>query len=337
MKEEQYNKLKTLSKLLEDKDIQSIVSEITEGYELSEEDYFVFTTENNDKITLVLDENNNLKFEKHNIDGLNIQKVGEGPIINEINYEVRPNGIIITRITKIYDYSRFSQEKKYVVDLFSESYVLTNKTLNRIHPEVILDKGYNLEELNKIIDMTTIKDTADLATTFETHMKSYAPFDGVRKAASTIYTNHTYLNGEDVSYIYDIVEGPDKLLRIYDLYNGIINKRNIHDVQSINLGLLRDSAYHLKEASGIMAQEDELVSNNISLREFYHQYIKVFQWMSPSGEVILDSRDSLIKSIRIFKCKKDDIDSYSILDTMISQIIDSKLKKIKSLFRRKTK
>ena len=46
MKKEQYNKLKTLSKLLDDKDIQIIVEETLDGYELIDEEEFIFTSKN---------------------------------------------------------------------------------------------------------------------------------------------------------------------------------------------------------------------------------------------------------------------------------------------------
>ena len=61
-----------------------------------------------------------------------------------------------------------------------------------------------------------------------------------------------------ISYIYDIVAGTDKIYRIYDLYNGIINERNSYDIFLINLGLLRKSSLGYKETSGITAKENEI-------------------------------------------------------------------------------
>ena len=66
------------------------------------------------------------------------------------------------------------------------------------------------------------------------------------------------INGEDISYIYDVVNGTDKIYRIYDLYNGTINERNSDDIFSIHLGLLRKAAFGYKEINGINAKENEI-------------------------------------------------------------------------------
>ena len=47
-----------------------------------------------------------------------------------------------------------------------------------------------------------------------------------RYCTTTPYSTYTLVNGEDISRIYDIVNGIDKIYRVYDLYNGIENERN---------------------------------------------------------------------------------------------------------------
>jgi len=92
-----------------------------------------------------------------------------------------------------------------------------------------------------------------------------------RLTTNNKYSNITFINGEDYSNIYDIVDGYDKLYRIYDLYNGRINERNKQDINAIELGFIKKDAYDLKSLLGIKEKEDFLIGT--SNFEETHDYL----------------------------------------------------------------
>lgn len=312
MEKADYKKMKQYSNLLKDENIIIVLEKMLRDYELKNiEVHNNFITidldsHNDDKIVLELSKEN-IKLRTENKKEINIKTIIEGPVINEVNYEWRPSGIIVTNVTKIYDYSIFSKKEKIPVDLISKRYAISDKKLNTLYPELDLDcmYDYNIGELYEIItcceDDASLATLADLVNTFETHMRHSICYDGVRMASDTIYSTHTYLNQEDVSSVYDIVNGPDKLLRIYDLYNGIINERNMNDIYSIHLGLLKEDAFGLKEVKGITAMEDSIVSpSSIQKDESYYQNMaKLFsEKLDFHGKILWNNRTSLIEAVK---------------------------------------
>jgi hypothetical protein len=153
--------------------------------------------------------------------------------------EERENGCIIEVLEKYYYYTIESEDEKVLVDLISNRYVF--------------DKNISIDDISNFEQLCKMK------TTFESHLKTLLkPIDFLRWYTDSIYSTYTKINGEDISYLYDIVEGTDKIYRIYDLYNGTINERNSNDIFSIHLGLLRKSAFGYKEINGINANEKEI-------------------------------------------------------------------------------
>ena len=159
----------------------------------------------------------------------------------EIVKEVRDSGCVIEVIEKKYDFS-IESEEKVLVDLVSDRY--------------IFDKDVSIYNTNNFEQLCKMK------TTFESHFKTLInPNNSIRWYTDSPYSTYTKINGKDISYIYDIVIGTDKIYRIYDLYNGIINERNSYDIFLIQLGLLRKSALGYKEINGITAKENEICGN----------------------------------------------------------------------------
>ena len=76
-------------------------------------------------------------------------------------------------------------------------------------------------------------------------------------------STRAFLNGDDISNLYNYVNGNDRLYRVYDLYNGIINNRNSKDIQNISNNILPPEAFGYKNASGITEQEDLLVGESL--------------------------------------------------------------------------
>lgn len=165
--------------------------------------------------------------------------------------EERDNGCIIEVIEKYYDFTRESEEEKVLVDLVSNRYVF--------------DKNVSIDDINKFEQLCKMK------TTFESHFKTLLkPIGSLRWYTDSPYSTYTKINGEDISYIYDVVNGNDKIYRIYDLYNGTINEKNSDDIFSIHLGLLRKAAFGYKEINGINARENEICGDckkSLSIQE----------------------------------------------------------------------
>ena len=123
----------------------------------------------------------------------------------------------------------------------------------------LISNRYVFDKNISIYDINNFEQLCNMKTTFESHFKTLLkPVDSLRRYADSPYSTYTKINGEDISYIYDIVTGSDKIYRIYDLYNGIINERNSYDIFLINLGLLRKSSLGYKEINGITAKENEI-------------------------------------------------------------------------------
>ncbi len=199
--------------------------------------------------------------------------------------ENRPNGCIIEQVERVYGLSRFSAKEKILTDLVSKRYVFS-KNVDFVHScsEDFLEKN-NL-----------------LKTVFESHMKTcLKPMGWLRWNMNSKYSSITLLNDNDISHLYDIVEGKDKINRIYDLYNGIINKRNSADIFSIHLGLEKKECFGYKEVSGITEQENSICGSSYNKTpynqdcEFIHDFIK--NKIGYKKEFNVDDLNSLLDAI----------------------------------------
>lgn len=159
--------------------------------------------------------------------------------LTEIIKEKRQNGCIFDRIVRLYGYSSLAPNEIVLLDILSKRYVF----IKDVNFDDISDDFLENESLFKNV--------------FESHMKTIIKStDGLRWLTSSNASSNTKLNGTDISELYDIVEGKDKISRIYNLYNGVINKQNSLDILAIHLGLLTKNSFGYKEISGISAQED---------------------------------------------------------------------------------
>ena len=127
-------------------------------------------------------------------------------------------------------------------------------------------------------------------------MNYYVNCDGIRKITNNISLTQTYLNDEYYSRFYGMVDGPDKLYRVFDLYKGIINPRNENDVKCIHLGYLSQDAYDLKGLKEITEKEDSLVGKTLEMvSEEYINYLKKFLYekFGCKGELNMDRKSML--------------------------------------------
>lgn len=310
-----YERLKNYSELLNDENIKPIIKEMTCGhtlYDMKRVDNKIvvsFKNKNYQNVYLELT-HENLIFIKHNRYELEKQVIVKGPIVKSVHYELRPTGIIITKLSKNYEYTRDSKREKYITDLYSKRYVISNNTISNLFNENPCMFGRNIVDFYKKIEdferIDSIEKHADLTTKFETHMRSFYKQDG-KWIPDSYYSTRTYLNGEDISVLYNSVSGRDQLLRIYDLYNGIINERNEIDIYKIHHGDAYDETFGLKEYKGITSHENMIASKSlIRPSKDYYEYINKFfkNFNSNTEEIYFLDRNTLLQHIKQQKEKQ---------------------------------
>lgn len=208
---------------------------------------------------------------------------GEDIKLKEIIREARPNGTIIEVVERNYGFTKFSDKQRALVDLVSKRYVFNREI--QINDIDIYDQCVNNLSVTKNV--------------FESHMPVLVKMN--RWYKDTPYSTHTLLNGVDISAIYDTVHGIDKISRVYDLYNGVINERNGNDIFAIHLGLLSKDGFGYKEQSGITNKEDSIcgkMKEKIYVNqnpEYIHQLIR--NKICYKEEFNCDNLDSLIEVI----------------------------------------
>lgn len=212
--------------------------------------------------------------------------------------EKREKGFVITDITKDYDFSKRFDNKLVLVDLKENRYVLTNEKVKKILKNEDLNK-ISLISLSLKLYPKNIAEFSDLTTIFSTHMNYYYSSLDFREIKNNIYPTKTYFNDEEISHLYDLVDGHDKLYRIHDLYNGLINNRDKTDIHTIHLGLLTKSGFDLRTLKGITEQENALIGESlIPVSDEYKSYLKqLFEIKYGYKDEIKLDRESLLNTI----------------------------------------
>jgi len=210
----------------------------------------------------------------------------------------RQNGIVYSIIQK--QFVQSNRFKQFVLtDLAEQRFTLTRDGINGLSENVDFDNArlcHLFLKLRMLEGKVDLKSQSDYYSKFSTHTNYYLDWEGGRKIKDNIYPTRTYLNGEEVSSIFD-VDGPDKLYRIYDLYNGIINSRNENDINSIHLGFLSQDTFNFKELKGISKQEDALVGPSlVNVPDTYTDYLAHLfdQKFGYKGNIGLDRNSMLL-------------------------------------------
>lgn len=268
----------------------------------------------NEIIAEIDDSNILFRFDDKKITIVNLLQDDNDEYVKVIDVikEERDNGCIIEVVEKCYDFTLESEDEKVLVDLVSNRYVFDKN--------ILIDDINNFEQLCK------------MKTTFESHFKTLRkPVDSLRWFTDSPYSTYTKINDKDISYIYDIVNGTDKIYRIYDLYNGIINERNSDDIFSMHLGLLRKTAFGYKEANGINFKENEICGDckkSLSTKESTFIYNLINKRIGYKKQFDIYDINSIINAITYEEFDKLDCDEqHKILQA--HKKIKSKLKKIK--------
>ena len=236
------------------------------------------------------------KKSKHYIDKIVIKNDGKW---YKRRLEKRNQGFVVTDITKEYGISKRFNNAPVLTDLTEERYILSNENMKQMLSIEDIE-NQTLVHIYLIMSGKTIKTFSNLTTKFSTHMNYYySTIDDVREFRDNIYPTRTYLNDNEISHIYDLVDGHDKLYRIHDLYNGIINKRNERDINSMHIGLLTDKGLDLKTVEGITEQENTLIGESLIpvSDEYKMELSEIFRnHYGYKGEINVD-RKSLLEII----------------------------------------
>ena len=260
-----------------------------------------FFNEQNDKISLSISPSE-IHLYKHKDNELSRITIREDQILEEIKVEKRKKGVIYTEIKKRFAKSNRFQNNTVLVDLIEDTYVFSKDKINKIIDKDDFSEAkllYILLKIKRVSMENDLKDICDLHNRFSTHMNYYFNWEGGRQIKDNIYPTKTYLNGEEISSIFDVNDGPDKLYRVYDLYRGIINPRNEFDITAINLGFLSPDAFDYRNLKKITEQEDDLIGKKYS--EMSNNYINYLSKLFDDkfgykGEIKLD-REILLKGI----------------------------------------
>ena len=260
-----------------------------------------FSNANNNTISLSTSPRE-IHLYRYNDNVLSSVTIREDQILRQVDVEKRENGVIYKDIQKQFASSNRFKNKNVLVDLIEDSYVFSKDKINRIiEKEDFSDVSlmYILLKIKKASMGNDLKDICDLHNRFSTHMNTYIQCRNGRPIKDNIYPTRTYFNGEEVSSLFDVTDGADKLYIVYDLYNGIINTRNERDINSINLGFLSEEVFGYRELKGVAEQEDNLVGKStLEVSKDYINYLSRFLYdkFGYKGEIKV-GREGLLKGI----------------------------------------
>lgn len=180
-------------------------------------------------------------IERHGVLILPEKENMERTKVRETRLEKREQGCLVEQ-----------KERIYHTDPFSANHILTHYTVRRY----ALDKSL---ELLPSLSMEFLEENSKMETTFESFVQveyrgTYETLLTSTPAVSTVVK----VNKKDISHLYDIANGRDKLSRIYDLCQGKITKNNHDDAEEMALGLTDSSGLNYLKNSGIKAKEEAI-------------------------------------------------------------------------------
>lgn len=284
-------------------EINSLIKEYNvDSISSNNEQYVIkFSDKNKNTISMIID-NDSVHVTRNENGVFSNIAFYDTQVMRQTDIEKRDKGLIYTETCKRFARSRKFNNCSVLTDLEQESYTFSADTINTI----LNDKDYREVDSNQIFIRlkslgmkANLEDAADLFTTFSTHMNYYYGWDGVRQITENFYPTKTLVNGENLSMLFDVNDGPDKLYRVYDLYRGVINPRNEQDIMSINSDFMSEDSFDYRRFIGITDTEDEIAGESKkTLSPEYVDYLTTFfkEAFGYTGSVELD-RFSLLAAI----------------------------------------
>lgn len=251
--------------------------------------------------------------DEYSYDGFCFELVENEISVNEIKVDLHKKGANVELVQRLYGKSRYNKGKKTLLDLQSTNYVIKG--------------NYSFENLT---DTDFLERTSALTTIFSAHMKYFHQIEGeIRRFVSTIYPSHVYFNGEDISQVYEFVDGIDKISRTYNLYVGNVKKES-DDIKIIITGLADKNSFNYKNKN-IGNQVQELIGELMDM-DVHEQMIEehIERNLGTTRPVVVGLSDANRVEIGITPTQ-----SRKRLDDKIDNIIDDKTSsKVKRFIRK---
>ena len=214
------------------------------------------------------------------------------------------NGLIYSTIDTRYTNRNGDNYKELILYSLEECrYTFTNETMAKLFGNSSLKELEGVRVLTllcmlrKAVDYGNLDAVSDFDSYFEAIMER--KYDE-GKCTIDPCSAKIYLKHENVSSVFDAVNGFDTVNRVYDLYRGIINTKNEKDIDLIHDDLLSQDAYDLKGLRGITEKEDSMVGmplDGVHVPNGYADYLKqLFSKYGYNGDLQLD-RDSILNAI----------------------------------------
>ena len=242
------------------------------------------------------------KKDKYTYDGFYFELTENEISVNEIKVDLHKKGANVEFVQRLYGKSRYDKDKKALLDLQSTNYVIKDQS-----------------SFGNLMYTDFLQRNSILTTTFSAHMKYFYKIEGeIRSFVSTIYPSHVYFNGEDISQVYEFVDGIDKISRIYNLYIGNVKKES-DDIKIIITGLADKNSFNYKNKN-IGNQVQELIGELMDMdvhEQMIEEYIE--QHLGKTRPVVVGLRDATRVEINITPSQ-----SRKRLDDKIDDIIDTK-------------
>lgn len=170
--------------------------------------------------------------EENKYNSFTISKLENHTSVIETNIDYHQRGATVEYIDRLYGKSNYYNCCNALLDLRSINYVVSNK---------------DYDELEDLLNQDYVRAISKHTTEFSVHMRYFYKLqDEARRYSSTMYPAHVYFNHQDVSYVFDYVEGLDKLKRIYNLYKGKVNP-NSKDIEILITGLVDEESFNYQK------------------------------------------------------------------------------------------
>ena len=258
-----------LCDLLKEISIKDELKSIIDGYYLTKIEVemgylnYLFTGFNNSYLVLSVKENK-IGFTKEQdnfVKRIEINKEDGEIILSERTIEVKEKGWIYSILRKNFAKTYHFSKIAVLTDLDEERYAFKLETISKM----IKDSNelvYCILRLKDLENKFHLNEKSDYCSHFSTHMNYYDQWNENKLIKDSIHSSKTFVNNEDVTSLYRVVDGEDKLYRIYDLYMGIKNERNKGDLNLIKSGFLSQDSFDLKRIKGITQNEEEIVGKD---------------------------------------------------------------------------
>ena len=252
--------------LLKNDYVKCVIDDCLKGFTLNKIEknndlYMCFFSCNKSILNLSIGKNfiNLIEYRNNRIKSISIDM---NMSLNKQIVEKRDKGILFIDVVMNYGYASRFMDENVLVDLYEKRYIFTDNKLEEIfnYDNFSEEKIKNIYiNLKSLLTRGIIKECSDYYSEFSTHMNYFVDCMGKRRFENENFSNVSYLNGNDVSILYNGVEGVDKLFRIYDLYDGVITLRNIDDLNYICFGIIDGDAFGLRGLTGIKEEEEKLI------------------------------------------------------------------------------